>query len=205
MDSHSEKADLKETGRVEAFSDGVFAFAITLLVLYLRDPISSGNGDLLQGLINQWPAFFAFLTSFMTILIMWVGHHEMFTYIRSIDRGLMFLNGFMLLFVTLTPFTTSLVADHILSSGSQTAAAVYSGDLLCMSLIWGAVLRHVSSHRLFAGEAGQVGVRMQLRGSYVGAALYALAFVVAFFSGLATVVLMLGVAVYWVVGPTSMR
>ena len=56
----------KETGRIEAFSDGVFAFAITLLVLYLKDLALSGGGGLLQGLLNQWPTFFAFVTSFMT-------------------------------------------------------------------------------------------------------------------------------------------
>jgi uncharacterized membrane protein len=206
MGSEVEKAERKETGRVEGFSDGVFAFAITLLVLYLKDPIENGSGgSLLQGLLNQWPAFFAFLTSFMTILIIWVGHHEMFTYIRRIDRGLMFLNGLMLLFVTLTPFTTSLVADHILSSDSQTAAAVYSGGLLCVALIWGAVIRHVSSHNLSAGGDADAGIRMQLRGSYFGSAFYTLAFVVAFFSGILSVVVMLAVAVYWVVGPTSMR
>jgi uncharacterized membrane protein len=110
----------KETGRIEAFSDGIFAFAITLLVLYLKAPDPS-ESNLLLGLAAQWPTFFAFVTSFMTILIMWVGHHEMFAYIVRADRRFMFLNGFLLFFITLTPFTTSLVAGHIASPDSRAA------------------------------------------------------------------------------------
>src|SRR5271165_5958605 len=134
MDSSAEKTGHKETGRLETFSDGVFAFAITLLVLYLKDPTANGGGSLFQGLLNEWPAFFAFVTSFATILIMWVGHHEMFNAIGRIDRGFMFLNGLLLFFVTLTPFTTSLVANHIAGTDSRTAAAVYASSFLLLSL-----------------------------------------------------------------------
>src|SRR3989442_15992289 len=97
----------KETARMEAFSDGVFAFAITLLALNLRDPATSGV-SLSQGLIDEWPSFFAFVTSFITVLIMWMNHHNMFNYIRKIDRRLMLMNGVLLLFVVLTVFNTSL-------------------------------------------------------------------------------------------------
>src|SRR5467141_3476767 len=102
----------KETVRMEAFSDGVFAFAITLLALNLRDPATS-SVSLSQGLIDEWPSFFAFVTSFITVLIMWMNHHNMFNYIRRIDRRLMLLNGVILLFVVLTVYTTSLVGAHI--------------------------------------------------------------------------------------------
>src|SRR2546428_5182252 len=94
-----EALEEKETVRMEAFSDGVFAFAITLLALNLRDP---AGGSLSQGLIDEWPAFFAFVTSFVSVLIMWMNHHNMFNYIRKIDRRLMLLNGVLLLFVVLT-------------------------------------------------------------------------------------------------------
>ena len=84
----------------------------------------------------QWPEFFAFVTNFMTVLILWVGHHETFTYVVRTDRRFMFLNGFLLFFVTLTPFTTSLMADHILSSDSNTAAAIYAGGFLILGIAW---------------------------------------------------------------------
>jgi uncharacterized membrane protein len=110
---------------MEAFRDGVFAFAITLLVLNLRDPAGAGV-SLIQGLRDEWPSFFALGTSFVTVLIMWMNHHNMFNYIRRIDRRLMLLNGLLLLFVVLTPFTTSLVAHHISNPDAGAAAFVCS-------------------------------------------------------------------------------
>ena len=209
MASNIEKTDRRETGRLEAFSDGVFAFAITLLVLYLKDPTANGGGSLLQGLLNQWPTFFAFVTSFMTILIMWIGHHEMFRYIHRIDQKFMFLNGFLLFFVTLTPFTTSLVADHVLSGvsrDSQTAAAVYAGSFFSLSLIWGFLLRHASGQRrLLAVGVSDAEILGMTRSAYIGLACYAAALLIAFFSGLASVALILAVAVYYAVGPNAQR
>jgi uncharacterized membrane protein len=196
----------KETGRIEAFSDGVFAFAITLLVLYLKDPVLSGGENLLQGLADQWPTFFAFVTSFMTILIMWIGHHEMFSYIVRADRRFMFLNGFLLFFVTLTPFTTSLVADHILSSDSGTAAVVYSGSFLLLGVAWNLLWRHASGpSKLIAEDITAAEVKTFTRNFYVGPVCYAVALLIALVSGIASVVLILAVAVFFAVGTRSPR
>jgi len=202
MDSNA-KNERKETGRLEAFSDGVFAFAITLLVLYLKDPTANGNGNLLQGLLDQWPVFFGYLTSFLTILVMWVGHHQLFNFVRRIDRRFMFLNGFLLLFVTLTPFTTSLVADHILSKDSQIAGVIYASDFLCLSVIWGNLARHARLKNLLAPDGGDAGIRNQSRGAVIGFSFYAIALGVAFFSGIASVALILAVAVFYAVAPTA--
>ncbi len=126
--------DQRETARTEAFSDGVIAFAITLLVLNLKDPLldpALSQKSLFQGLLTQWPAFFAFVTSFATILIMWVNHHNMFTYIKRVNTTLLFLNGLLLFFIVLTAFTTLLIANHVglkQSSDGTTAAAFYSGN-----------------------------------------------------------------------------
>ena len=191
----------KETGRIEAFSDGVFAFAITLLVLYLKDPFPNGGGNLLLGLVDQWPVFFAFVTSFMTILIMWVGHHEMFTYIVRADRRFMFLNGFLLFFVTLTPFTTSLVADHLVFRDSNTAAAVYSGSFLLLGVAWNLIWRYASGpHKLLSRELTAAELKAFTRNFYVGPICYALALLIAFVSGIASVALILAVAVFYAVG-----
>src|SRR3989440_3514412 len=138
-----EALEEKETVRMEAFSDGVFAFAITLLALNLRDPSGSGV-SLSEGLIKEWPAFFAFVTSFVTVLIMWMNHHNMFNYIRKIDRRLMLLNGLLLLFVVLTVFTTSLVAAHIQlgdAGDAGVAAAAYSATFFAVSLVWNGLWR----------------------------------------------------------------
>jgi uncharacterized membrane protein len=133
-------AEQKDSGRAEAFSDGVFAFAITLLVLNLRDPtIGLSQTSLLDGLLAQWPSLFALATSFMTILIMWVNHHNMFAYVRKINTTLLLLNGLLLFFVVLTPFTTLLVANHVSLNQTQngeTAAVVYSGCFLMLGIVW---------------------------------------------------------------------
>src|SRR5207244_5919784 len=121
---------------MEAFSDGVFAFAMTLLVLGLRDPAIGSTGPLLQGLFGEWPAFLAFGISFMTILVMWMNHHNLFTYVNRIDGPFMLLNGLLLLAATLIPFTTSLVADHIPSADSSTAAQRYFGTFFFVVFTW---------------------------------------------------------------------
>src|SRR5438105_2560568 len=85
---NGESRGARDTARTEAFSDGVFAFAITLLVLNLHDP-SSRDVTLSEGLINEAPFFFAMVTSFITILVMWLNHHNMFSHIDRVDRRLM--------------------------------------------------------------------------------------------------------------------
>lgn len=203
MTSRRETSEERETGRLEAFSDGVFAFAITLLVLYLKDPTqgAGATGSLLQGLIAEWPEFFAFVTSFMTILVMWVGHHSMFDYIVRIDRRFMFLNGFLLFFVTLNPFTTSLAANHVLSSDSETAVGVYAGGFLALSISWNFMWRHASKDkRLLRKAMADEQIKMMARAYYVGPIVYAAAFVVALFSGIAGLVLMFAVGLFYAVG-----
>jgi uncharacterized membrane protein len=132
----------KETGRVEAFSDGVFAIAMTLLILDVKVPRADATaGPLLQALGRQWPNFLAYLTSFGTILVMWVNHHRMFTHIRRVDQAFLFLNGLLLLLVTFIPFPTGLVAEYIEHPEARTAAAILSATYfalaLAFNLLWG--------------------------------------------------------------------
>src|SRR5258708_37720496 len=115
---------MKGTGRVEAFSDGVFAIAITLLVLDLKVPTQP---PLLAGLLAQWPVYAAYLISFAFILIMWVNHHWMFQHIARVDSTFMLCNGLRLLGITVVPFPTNIVAQYILTPEQNVAAAVYNG------------------------------------------------------------------------------
>jgi uncharacterized membrane protein len=183
--------DERETGRLEGFSDGVFAFAITLLVLDLKQPTVTGVTPF-QGLLNQWPTFFALVTSFMTILVLWVNHHNMFNYVRRINTQFMFLNGFLLFFVVLTPFTTSFVADNLFSNGSEVAAAVYSGTFLLLSAVYTVLWRYAQgNHKLLGGDVADVRLQKINRRANIGLGLYVVAFVVSLLSGLAGVVLVL--------------
>ncbi|TLZ62912.1 MAG: DUF1211 domain-containing protein [Methanobacteriota archaeon] len=188
----------RETVRMEAFSDGVFAIAMTLLVLDLRDPAIGSGVSLPQGLLGEWPSFFALVTSFITVLIMWMNHHNMFNYIRRIDRRLMFFNGLLLLFVVLTPFTTGLVADHMLSDSAGAAAAIYSGTFLILSIVWNGLWRYSSSgHRLLGSDVTDQQATTITRQYYVAPLFYALALGVSFVSGLASVVIILLVAAFY--------
>ena len=130
-----------ETARVEAFSDGVFAIAITLLVLELHVP-DVARGRLWHGLVNEWPQFAAYLSSFFIIGIMWVNHHSMFQQIRRSNRSLLFLNLLLLLWTALLPFPTGLVSRNLGEGGidAKVAEAVYAANLtlaaIAFSLIW---------------------------------------------------------------------
>jgi uncharacterized membrane protein len=99
-------------GRIEAFSDGVFAVAITILVLDLKEPVP-GNGSVAHQLAQQWPHYVAYVVSFAVIGIIWVNHHTLFTKLARVDRSLLFLNLVLLMFVVLIPFPTAVVAEYI--------------------------------------------------------------------------------------------
>lgn len=149
----------KETGRLEAFSDGVFAIAITLLALELKVPHFDGSGDmtnrLISGLTSQWPSYFAFLTSFFTVLIMWVHHHAIFRLVRCVDATLLFANGFLLMLVTLVPFPTAVVAEYLRTPAAGAACTFYAGFFVLVSigfsvLLWAAFRTSVVDPRASA-------------------------------------------------------
>ena len=132
----SEPAE-KETGRVEAFSDGVFAIAITLLILEIRVPHFAGgatNAQVFRALLDLWPSYVAFLLSFAAILIMWINHHGLFRLIHRVDSPFLYANGAMLLLVTFVPFPTALLAAYLGQPGEHTATAAYCGTFVLVSI-----------------------------------------------------------------------
>ncbi len=130
-----------ETSRIEAFSDGVFAIAITLLILDVHVP-SSNQGSLGHALAKQWPTYVAYLISFAFIGIMWVNHHRLFNHIRRSDNGLMFLNLLLLLGVSVVPFPTALLAAHYYSGGRTMAAAVFNGTYVVIAVFFNVLWHH---------------------------------------------------------------
>ena len=124
----------KETARVEAFSDGVFAIAITLLVLDIHVPEVKNNESLLQLLLADWTTHLAFLIGFFTILVCWINHHYMFEHIRRCNGMLLLLNGFKLLVVSFTPFATAVISRYIGTIHQQTATNLYALNFFLMGL-----------------------------------------------------------------------
>lgn len=131
-----------ETSRIEAFSDGVFAIAITLLILDVHVP-TVAQGPLGTALRRQWPTYLAYLISFSFIGIMWVNHHRLFNHIRRSDNGLMFLNLLLLLGISVVPFPTALIAAHYYAPGRRLAAAVFNGTYVLIAIFFNILWRHI--------------------------------------------------------------
>ncbi|MBV8050433.1 MAG: DUF1211 domain-containing protein, partial [Acidobacteriaceae bacterium] len=136
----------KETARIEAFSDGVFAIAITLLILEIQIPGPSGN--LGSQLIKEWPFYVAFLISFAFIGIMWINHHRLFTHIKRSDNTLMILNLLLLLGVTSVPFPTVVLAQHLGHPDQAVAARVYNGTYFVIAIFFNVLWWYVNRAHL---------------------------------------------------------
>lgn len=197
--AHGSVGEAGETARIEAFSDGVFAIAITLLVLDLKVPHDMAEGrDLLAALFNQWPAYLAFVTSFATIGIMWLNHHRMFTLIKRADDGLLLLNSLLLLGVTFVPFPTAVVAEYIPRAAQHVAAAVYSGTYIVIALFFNLLWWHAAhGKRLLSNAADHAVVHAITRGYSFGPVLYMVAFGLAFVNVAASLVMNLALAIFW--------
>ena len=186
------------TDRVEAFSDGVIAVAITLLVLTLTVP-DPAKGDLTHALLNNWPEYAAYLVSFATIGIVWVNHHAVFGLIERVDRWLLFLNLTLLLTITLVPYTTNLVARTLVAgSGTAVAAVVYNGTFVVMGAAFQGVFRYaVGRPGLRAAHVPEDAIRGATLRFALGAFVYPVAMVVAFFNAAAALALDGAVAAYY--------
>ena len=125
---------MKETTRIEAFSDGVFAIAITLLILDIHVPDPEPNTSLIKAMLAEWTSMLALLIGFFTILICWINHHYMFQMINKSNSKLLLVNGFKLLVVTITPFSTALLSKHLASEWCQSAINIYTFNFALMGI-----------------------------------------------------------------------
>jgi uncharacterized membrane protein len=136
------------TNRLEAFSDGVIAVAVTLLVLDIKVPPVGSDGSLFHALLHNWPHYAAYAVSFMTIGIIWINHHAMISRLARADHSILILNLLLLMSIVVLPFATELMAAYLrASSGQALAAGVYSGAFLLMSLVFSALNRHILLNR----------------------------------------------------------
>jgi uncharacterized membrane protein len=128
-----------DSTRLEAFSDGVFAVAITVLALGLAIPVPNHHETIFRQLTDHWPSFAAFAISFSTIGIIWVNHHTLFKNFARIDRTLLFINLLLLFFVVTIPFATATMASYLRSggNGATEAAVIYQGVFEGMGLAFG--------------------------------------------------------------------
>lgn len=197
----TETLDKSETGRIEAFSDGVFAIAITLLVLAIKVPKAAdlgSNGSLISALLGLWPHFLAFVTSFATIFAMWVNHHRIFTFVQRSDHFFLYWNGLLLLLITFLPFPTTLLAEYLLRPEEKVAGAVFSGTLMAISFTFKGLWRYAAENeRLLVQDIDPNDIGQISKQHQYGPFLYFAAFVVSFISAGMSAVLCLCLSVFF--------
>jgi uncharacterized membrane protein len=189
-DKQSEKTDgEKETGRLEAFSDGVFSVAITLLVLDVKiiDVGSLANlptdSEVWGSVFNHIPQFSAFVISFFTIGIMWLNHHKIFKHITRTDTGLILLNILLLLIIVFIPVPTALLADYLFNTSQHAAAIIYSSTFFLMAVCFNILWHYASYHgRLLAKDANQLEIESISRQYLFGPLLYLIPLALSWFN-----------------------
>jgi uncharacterized membrane protein len=183
------------TARLEAFSDGVFAIAATLLVLEFS--VAPGK-HLGRHLLHIWPSYFAYVTSFVTIGIIWMNHHHTVSLLGRTNRTMLFINNLLLLTIAFLPFPTRLVAEHLRSAGAKPAALAYGATFLVMASlhqVWWQYARR--GRRLVAEQTPEAALRAVDRAYLPGIPMYGAVFVLAFFSPLAAVLLTFAIAAFY--------
>jgi uncharacterized membrane protein len=184
--------------RVEAFSDGVFAVAITLLVLQFAVPEVQA-GHLLRTLLDQWPLFATYAASFLTIGVIWLNHHTIFSSLKATDRTMQFINLVLLLLIVLVPYPTQLLGKYLQSGiDGKVAAAFYGVLMTCMSITFQVLVLWAINHpHLLKPKIDPAKIRSAMPRFALGLLIYGVSIGLAFVSAWLVVALYAGSAVYY--------
>jgi uncharacterized membrane protein len=190
------------TNRLESFSDGVIAVAITLLVLAIVPPTlkNSSEHSLIYELGKDWPHFAAYVISFLAIGIIWINHHAMIQRLERADHSILILNLILLMTIAILPFATDLMATYLPADhGQKLAAGVYAGSFLLMSVAFAALNRHIllSRAHMLSAEIPLEERRRILARSVSGLAPYLVATILAVVSAYATLAICGALAVFY--------
>jgi uncharacterized membrane protein len=188
-----------ETGRIEAFSDGVFSIAATLLVLELKPP--AAGMPFWQGIAALWPGFASFLLSFFFIGIMWINHHRLFSHILRSDDVLMVSNLFLLLGVVWIPYPTSLMAQAVVTGRIRDAAILYNGSYLALALLYNLLMLTCTLRGLV--DRDYAGVRAIARRYAIGPLMYAICLATTWWNVPVSLAINGGLAIYFLLSPEA--
>ncbi|MBF6589137.1 MAG: DUF1211 domain-containing protein [Ktedonobacterales bacterium] len=192
--------EAREVSRLDAFSDGVFAIAITLLILTIQvpDPLTTRAHTLGAALAQRWPTYVAYVVSFVFVLIMWINHRHMFRYLARTSHTLLLLNGLLLMCVTIMPFPTALLAEYMLLPDARVAALIYTGMFTVIAGAFNSLWWYLSRHSQLLAKGVDTGFTGSITRRFaVGPALYLTAFGLAFMSVWASLGLTIGLSVYF--------
>lgn len=196
--------DGNDAGRIEAFSDAVMAIAITLLIIEIGVPHLEDEPEgttLFGALVDQWPSYLGYAISFLVLGTVWANHHNRFRYIVRSDHILLFINLVFLMCYAFVPFSSALLAEYIQGSEEErtTAVAVYSGVLAVTGLMFTVLWLYVAgNHRLVDRNLDPRMLRAMTRRFLIGEALYIVAFALAFVSVVASLALIVGLALLFI-------
>jgi uncharacterized membrane protein len=183
------------TTRLETFSDGVFAIAATLLVLEIG---VDAQEDLGRELLHIWPSYLAYVTSFLTIGIIWINHHHTMALIGRVDRTFLFVNIVLLMVIAFLPFPTRLVAEHLKGEGAEPATLAYAATFVLMAVMHQVYWQYARrGRRLIRDGVPDAELRSVDLAYAPGVPLYGATFVLAFFSPLAAVLLTFAIAAFY--------
>jgi uncharacterized membrane protein len=188
-----------DTQRLEAFSDGVFAIAITLLIIEIGVPRVEQDGSLTDALLDLWPSYFGYVVSFLTIGVIWINHHHMFKDIARVDHVLLVLNLLLLLGVAFVPFPTAVLAEYI-GEGEYKREAVltYGSTFVVISVCFDAFWLYASrGMRLIDEHVSEARVTSRTRRYLPGPLMYAAGLPLAFLSPWIPLGIYAGLAVFW--------
>jgi uncharacterized membrane protein len=189
--------------RLETFSDGVFAIAITLLVLTI--PAPNDYHDLGSELTARWPAYAAYLVSFGVIGIMWVNHHTIFMHVAHVDRNFVYLNLALLATIVFIPYPTGIFGEALRRGEGETVAAIaYSASMTVNAIAWTSVWLYASARRRLLDDAFPETQRKTATVLFtIGPLFYAVTMLVALVNAYACLALHGALAVYYALDPLA--
>jgi len=191
----------RQTSRIEAFSDGIFGVAITLLAIEIgiKEYEGANNSNLWQKILERWPEYFSYFNSFATVLLIWMGHNKIFKQLKAANHWILLANGLVLLIVVLFPFPTKTVGTFIGTPAENTAVAFYTGftgTITVSMLILNAVIWY-HKKLLVNQEKGIAFLTDMMRGQVVGILSYGLITICAFYYSRLALVLTFAMWVFW--------
>lgn len=196
-----EKQQQKETGRIEAFSDGVFCVAITLLAIEIGIEAKSAasNEELFHVLLSRWPICLSYFISFVNVLLAWIGHHGLFKYLRNTDNSVMIANGFLLMLIALVPFPAKTLGLFFQTGAFKAAVIFYTGYFVLISiafrLLWAAA---AGKDALLVHGISKAEIRKITHNENVALICNAVILATSFLSPWTALVLSFGMWVYWI-------
>ena len=193
------------TGRVEAFSDGVFAIAITLLILEIGVPHVEANQSLTHELLRLWPSYLSYVISFLVIGIMWSNHHSIFREIQRTDQTLLALNLLLLLLIAFVPFPTALLAEYLHRGEHLTeAAVVFGATFTAIALAFNALWWYASTkHGIMHADVTPAAIRSRTRRYWAGPIVYGATIPLAFLNPWISIAIFAALALFFLIPVTE--